>query len=126
MQQFGAEAAFKRQLLFSEADVLNEILGYLKKSLGLVDAEVLTVEEALVRSEAGSQGYNKMIVQSQAPLRSSLGTYDMSESWHVFRAVKRNTRILARSLSKSRFNMINPQPTHFGRTQPPPLRPPRP
>ena len=67
MQQFGAEATFKRQLLFSEADVLNEILGYLKKSLGLVDAEVLTVEEALVRSEAGSQGYNKMIIESSEP-----------------------------------------------------------
>ena len=67
MQQFGAEAAFKRQLLFSEADILNEILGYLKKSLGLVDAEVLTVDEALVRSEAGSQGYNKMIIESSEP-----------------------------------------------------------
>ena len=67
MQQFGAEAAFKRQLLFSEVDVLNEILGYLKKSLGLVDAEVLTVDEALARSEADSQGYNKMIIESSEP-----------------------------------------------------------
>lgn len=67
MQQLGAEAAFKRQLLFSEVDVLNEILGYLKKSLSLVDAEVLTVDEALARSEADSQGYNKMIIESSEP-----------------------------------------------------------
>jgi len=67
MQQFGAEAAFKRQLLFSEVDVLNEILGYLKKSLGLVDAEVLTVDEALARSSAEPQGYNKTIIESSEP-----------------------------------------------------------
>ena len=69
MQQFGAEAAFKRQLLFSEVDVLNEILGYLKKSLGLEDAEVLTADEALAKAEAEPQGYNKMIIES-----SELGT----------------------------------------------------
>lgn len=67
MQQFGAEAAFKRQLLFSEVDVLNEILGYLKKSLGLEDAEVLTVDEALAKAEAEPQGYNKMIIESSEP-----------------------------------------------------------
>jgi leucyl-tRNA synthetase len=67
MQQFGAEAAFKRQLLFSEVGVLNEILGYLKKSLGLIDAEVLTADEALAKSEAGSPGYNKMIIESSEP-----------------------------------------------------------
>lgn len=67
MQQLGAEAAFKRQLLFSEVDVLNEILGYLKKTLNLVDAEVLTVDEALAKSEANPQGYNKMIIDSSEP-----------------------------------------------------------
>ena len=67
MQQFGADAAFKRQLLFSEVDVLNEILGYLKKSLGLTDAEVLTVDEALTRSSADLQGHNKMIIESSEP-----------------------------------------------------------
>ena len=54
-------------LLFSEVDVLKEILGYLKKSLNLVDAEVLTVDEALVRSGGSSQGYNKMIIESSEP-----------------------------------------------------------
>jgi len=43
MQQFGAKAAFKRQLLFSEVGTLNEILGHLRKSLSLVDAEVLAI-----------------------------------------------------------------------------------
>ena len=47
--------------------MLNEILGYLKKSLSLADAEVLTVNEALVRSEADPQGYNKMIIESSEP-----------------------------------------------------------
>ena len=54
-------------MLFSEVGVLNEILGYLKKSLSLADAEVLTVNEALVRSEADPQGYNKMIIESSEP-----------------------------------------------------------
>jgi len=67
MQQFGAEATFKRQLLFSEEDTLNEILGYLKKSLSLVDAEVLAVDEALAKSEADPRGYNKMIIESSEP-----------------------------------------------------------
>jgi len=67
MQQVGAEAAFKRQLLFSEVEVLNEILGYLKKSLGLEDAEVLAVDEALVKAEADPKGYNKMIIESSEP-----------------------------------------------------------
>lgn len=67
MQQVGAEAAFRRQLLFSEVDVLNEILGYLKKSLSLEDAEVLTVDGALVRAEVDPKGYNKMIIESSEP-----------------------------------------------------------
>ena len=46
---------------------MKEILGYLKKSLNLVDAEVLTVDEALVRSEGSSQGYSKMIIESSEP-----------------------------------------------------------
>ncbi|KAF8890674.1 hypothetical protein BD779DRAFT_1610758 [Infundibulicybe gibba] len=44
--QFGAQTAFRRALPFSESAVLSEILPYLKKSLGLVDAEVLSVDEA--------------------------------------------------------------------------------
>lgn len=67
MQQVGPEAAFNRQLLFSEMGVLNEILGYLKKSLSLEDAEVLTVDQALAKVEDGSQSYNKMIIESSEP-----------------------------------------------------------
>lgn len=48
-------------------DVLNEILGYLKKSLGMEDAEVLTVDEALVKAQADPQGYNKAIIESSEP-----------------------------------------------------------
>jgi leucyl-tRNA synthetase len=48
-------------------DVLNEILGYLRKSLGLEDAEVLTVDEALAKAETDPRGYNKMIIESSEP-----------------------------------------------------------
>ena len=48
-------------------DVLNEILGYLKKSLGLEDAEVLTVDEASVKAKADPQSYNTMIIESSEP-----------------------------------------------------------
>ena len=47
--------------------MLNEILGYLKKSLSLEDAEVLTVDEALIKAEADPRGYNKMIIESSEP-----------------------------------------------------------
>lgn len=47
--------------------MLNEILGYLKKSLSLEDAEVLSVDEALSRAKADSKGYNKMIIESSEP-----------------------------------------------------------
>jgi leucyl-tRNA synthetase len=48
-------------------EVLKEILGYLKKSLNLEGADVLTVDEALAKVEADTQGYNKMIVESSEP-----------------------------------------------------------
>ena len=46
MAQFGTQTAFNRTVPFSEVKVLHEILPYLKKSLNLVDADVLLVEEA--------------------------------------------------------------------------------
>ncbi|KDQ54541.1 hypothetical protein JAAARDRAFT_38215 [Jaapia argillacea MUCL 33604] len=60
--EFGAQTAFQRTLPFSEADVLKEILPYLKKTLNLVDAEVWTVEDALTK-----EGFSKMIVESSEP-----------------------------------------------------------
>jgi leucyl-tRNA synthetase len=65
MQQLGAEAAFKRNLVFNESNVLNEILPYLKKTLNLVDAEVVTVQEALTK--AGEPGYTTMIMETSEP-----------------------------------------------------------
>ncbi|THH16229.1 hypothetical protein EW146_g4378 [Bondarzewia mesenterica] len=59
--EFGAETAFNRTLPFSEYKVLGEILPYLKRTLNLVDAEVLSVEEAL------EKGYNKSIIESSEP-----------------------------------------------------------
>jgi len=65
MQQLGAEAAFKRNLGFNESKVLNEILPYLKKTLNLADAEVVTVQEALTK--AGEHGYTPMIMEASEP-----------------------------------------------------------
>ncbi|KAG6864507.1 hypothetical protein C0991_009022 [Blastosporella zonata] len=65
MTQFGAQTAFRRTLPFSESQVLCEILPYLKKSLGLVDAEVLSVEEA--RQREGEAGFSKNIIDTSEP-----------------------------------------------------------
>ncbi|KAH9948478.1 leucine-tRNA ligase [Amylocystis lapponica] len=58
----GAETAFKRSLPFSEVQVLQEILPYLKKTLNLVDTEVFLADD--VKAKAG---FNKMIVDSAEP-----------------------------------------------------------
>ncbi|KAF8920816.1 hypothetical protein CPB85DRAFT_1211532 [Mucidula mucida] len=63
--QFGAETAFNRTLLFSESQVLSEMLSYLKKTLNLVDADVMSVEDALPK--AGEPGYTKTIIESSEP-----------------------------------------------------------
>jgi len=49
MGQLGAQMVFRWMLPFSEVEVLSEILPYLRKSLGLVDVSVLSVEEARKR-----------------------------------------------------------------------------
>ena len=46
MSQFGTQTAFNRTVPFSEVKVLHEILPYLKRTLSLADAEVLSVAEA--------------------------------------------------------------------------------
>lgn len=61
MGQIGATAAFRRTMPFSEAQVLAELAPYLKKSLGLVDVEILTAEEAT------AAGYSKNIIDSSEP-----------------------------------------------------------
>lgn len=45
--------------------MLNEILPYLKKTLNLVDADVVSVQEALPK--AGEPGYSKMIMETSEP-----------------------------------------------------------
>ncbi|KIL60453.1 hypothetical protein M378DRAFT_83676, partial [Amanita muscaria Koide BX008] len=64
MGQYGAAAGFRRTLAFSESQVLIEIVSYLKKTLGLVDADVLTVEEA--RQCEGESGITKSIFDTPA------------------------------------------------------------
>ena len=65
MAQYGAQTAFRRTLPFSEIDVLNELSPYLKKSLNLVDAEVMSVDEAYAHE--GEAGYTKSIIDTSEP-----------------------------------------------------------
>jgi leucyl-tRNA synthetase len=51
-------------LPFSESTVLTEIVPYLKKTLNLVDAEIMSVDEA--RSKEGP-GYTKSIIDGSEP-----------------------------------------------------------
>ena len=65
--EFGAETAFKRKLPFVETDVLREVLPYLKRTLTLVDVEVLSVEEALAHAQESKAGYSRSIIESSEP-----------------------------------------------------------
>jgi len=65
MAEFGAQATFRRTLPFSESAVLTELLPYLKKTLNLVDAEILSVDDA--HSKEGEAGYTKSIIDSSEP-----------------------------------------------------------
>ncbi|KAF8494346.1 leucyl-tRNA synthetase [Russula emetica] len=67
ISEFGAETAFKRNLPFVERDVLREILPYLKRTLNLVDVEILSCEEALEHVGAGKAGYSRLIIESSEP-----------------------------------------------------------
>lgn len=64
MTQFGAETAFNRTVPFSEVDVLSEFLPYLKRTLDLVEVEVLLAEDA--KSKEGP-GFTKTIIESAEP-----------------------------------------------------------
>ncbi|KAG9311057.1 hypothetical protein JVU11DRAFT_8960 [Chiua virens] len=65
MQDFGAKVAFNRSLSFSEAHVLAEFLPYLKRSLGLVDAEVFLVDDALLKRD--EPGFTPSIIETSEP-----------------------------------------------------------
>jgi leucyl-tRNA synthetase len=47
--------------------VLRELLPYLKKTLNLVDAEVLSLEEARQKPEEGEPGFTKSIIDTSEP-----------------------------------------------------------
>lgn len=64
MSQFGAQTAFRRTLPFSEAEVLKELLPYLKKTLNLVDADIYSVEDALSKE---GPGFSRAIIESSEP-----------------------------------------------------------
>jgi leucyl-tRNA synthetase len=71
MSEYGAETPFQRTLTFFESAVLLELLRYLKKTLNLVDAEVLSVEEA--RWKEGEPGYTKSIINASEPSAPGFG-----------------------------------------------------
>jgi len=62
MAQYGAETAFRRTLPFSEKAILIELHSYLKKTLDLENAEIMSVEEARQKG-----GYNGGIIDSSEP-----------------------------------------------------------
>jgi leucyl-tRNA synthetase len=63
--QFGAQTAFKRTLPFSETEILETLLPYLKRSCGFVEAEVWTVEDA--KSKIGEVGFTQAIIEQAEP-----------------------------------------------------------
>ncbi|KAJ3575430.1 hypothetical protein NP233_g1086 [Leucocoprinus birnbaumii] len=67
MTQYGAQTAFNRTLPFNETNVLRELAPYLKKSLGLVDVEIMSVEEAVQRAQGGETGFTKALIESSEP-----------------------------------------------------------
>ena len=75
MLQYGAETAFRRTLPFSESFVLRELLAYLKKTLNLAEAEVLSVEEARLKER--DQGYTKSIIDTSEPGNPAFEYYNV-------------------------------------------------
>lgn len=67
MAQYGAQTAFNRTLPFSESQVLRELAPYLKKSLGLADVEIMSVEEAVQRAQGGEVGFTKALIDGSEP-----------------------------------------------------------
>ncbi|KZT05237.1 leucine-tRNA ligase [Laetiporus sulphureus 93-53] len=62
--QFGAQTAFNRTVPFSEVKVLEQILPYLKKTLNLVDAEVLLADDAKAKA---TDTFTKSIIEGAEP-----------------------------------------------------------
>jgi leucyl-tRNA synthetase len=62
MAQYGAETAFRRTLPFSEKAILIELHSYLKKTLDLENAEIMSVEEARQKG-----GCNSGIIDGSEP-----------------------------------------------------------
>ena len=48
-------------------DVLREVLSYLKRTLNLVDVEILSCEEVLEHAGARKAGYSRLIIDSSEP-----------------------------------------------------------
>jgi len=63
--KFDLETATNRTLPFPEAPVLKELLPYLKRSVGYVDADVWPVDDA--RKHEGETGFSKNIIDSAEP-----------------------------------------------------------
>ncbi|HEV7736747.1 MAG TPA: hypothetical protein VGO47_05160 [Chlamydiales bacterium] len=58
-----------RVLPFREAEVLREMLPYLKRSVGYVEADIWSVDDAL--AEEGNAGFIRNIVETAEPREPS-------------------------------------------------------
>ncbi|KIK54624.1 hypothetical protein GYMLUDRAFT_176967, partial [Collybiopsis luxurians FD-317 M1] len=63
----------RRTLPFSETAILREMLPYLRKTLNLVDAEILCVDPSYAKEREA--GYTKLIVDSSEPGSPALLVY---------------------------------------------------
>ncbi|KAG9075932.1 cytosolic leucyl tRNA synthetase [Ceratobasidium sp. UAMH 11750] len=53
VEQFGAETAFNRTLPFDEAEVLRELVPYMKRNVGYVDVDIVFADESAGKTGAG-------------------------------------------------------------------------
>ncbi len=69
MVEIGTQTAFNRTLVFPELEVLTNFIPYLKRTLNLVDADVILVEDA---REKEGPGFTRSIIDSAEPGNPSI------------------------------------------------------
>ena len=81
------------------------MLPYLKRTLNLVDVEVLSIQGALAQVEAGKAGYSWMIAESPEPRQGSPGFELRGQVDIVIYTFYGGKRLL--SLSSSFFSLVS-------------------
>ncbi|PPQ63439.1 hypothetical protein CVT24_004971 [Panaeolus cyanescens] len=75
--QYGP-AAFSRTLPFDERAVLKELSSYIKKTLNLVEVDILSTSEALAKADEGAPNFTKSIIEGSEPGNPGLEYYNVS------------------------------------------------